>query len=75
MTIAQELAPMATVGAGILMILIIVTVHELGHLIVARACGVGVEGFSVGFGPGFKMFTLRGIPFTSALFRSAVSCR
>ena len=50
-------------AGGILLILILVVVHELGHLFAARACGVGVESFSIGFGPGFKMFTLRGIPF------------
>ncbi len=30
---------------------ILIIVHELGHFIVARLCGVGVERFSVGFGP------------------------
>jgi regulator of sigma E protease len=29
----------------------IVFVHELGHFLVARACGVRVETFSIGFGP------------------------
>lgn len=54
---------MITILAGILMLLILVVVHELGHMIAARACGVGVEQFSVGFGPGLKMFTIKGIPF------------
>src|SRR5262245_61600415 len=30
---------------------ILILVHEFGHFIVARMCGVGVERFSVGFGP------------------------
>jgi regulator of sigma E protease len=30
---------------------ILIIVHELGHFIMARLCGVGVERFSVGFGP------------------------
>lgn len=47
----------------VILILILIVVHELGHLLVARACGVGVESFTFGFGPGFKAFTLRGIPF------------
>lgn len=51
-----------TILGGISMMMIIVIVHELGHLLAARACGVGVEQFAVGFGPGFKMFTIRGIP-------------
>jgi len=29
----------------------IVFVHEMGHFLVARACGVRVETFSIGFGP------------------------
>ena len=30
---------------------ILVFVHEFGHYIVARRCGVRVEVFSIGFGP------------------------
>jgi regulator of sigma E protease len=30
---------------------ILIIVHELGHFFMARFCGVGVERFSVGFGP------------------------
>jgi regulator of sigma E protease len=26
-------------------------VHELGHFLVGRWCGVGVTSFSIGFGP------------------------
>ncbi|MEK7508264.1 MAG: site-2 protease family protein [Patescibacteria group bacterium] len=51
-----------TVLCGILLIMILVTIHEMGHLLVARAYGVGVEQFAFGFGPGFKMFTVKGIP-------------
>ncbi len=29
---------------------LVVTIHELGHFLVARACGVAVERFSIGFG-------------------------
>lgn len=32
-------------------ITLVVFFHELGHFAVARACGVGVETFSIGFGP------------------------
>jgi regulator of sigma E protease len=35
----------------LLMITPIVFFHELGHFLVARACGVRVETFSIGFGP------------------------
>lgn len=34
-----------------LVISIIVFIHELGHFLVARLCGVKVEIFSIGFGP------------------------
>jgi regulator of sigma E protease len=30
---------------------ILIVIHELGHFFMARLCGVGVERFSVGFGP------------------------
>jgi regulator of sigma E protease len=29
----------------------LILIHELGHFLVARFCGVGVERFSIGFGP------------------------
>ena len=35
---------------GILLLGIVVLVHEFGHFIVARLCGVRVEVFSIGFG-------------------------
>jgi len=37
-------------GAFVLVLGILVFVHEWGHYIVARMCGVGVEVFSIGFG-------------------------
>ncbi|MGE5259339.1 MAG: RIP metalloprotease RseP [Actinomycetota bacterium] len=30
---------------------VVVFVHELGHFLVARWCGVGIQAFSIGFGP------------------------
>lgn len=30
---------------------IVVFVHEFGHFIVGRLCGIGVTAFSIGFGP------------------------
>ena len=39
-------------GLPFLIILtILVFVHELGHYLIARRCGVRVEVFSIGFGP------------------------
>ena len=42
---------MTTIIAGILMLGILVFIHELGHFIVAKMCGVKVLKFSLGFGP------------------------
>ncbi len=41
--------------AFIIVIGILVFIHEFGHFAVARLCGVGVDVFSLGFGP--KLFT------------------
>ena len=38
-------------GAFLLVLSILVFVHEWGHYIVARMCGIKVEVFSIGFGP------------------------
>ena len=54
---------------AIVMLGVIVTVHEFGHYIVGRLCGIGIVEFSVGFGPrllgwernGIK-YSLRAIP-------------
>jgi regulator of sigma E protease len=40
-----------TLVSFVLVIGILILIHELGHFIVARWCGVGVERFSIGFGP------------------------
>jgi regulator of sigma E protease len=38
---------------------VVVFVHEFGHFMVARMCGVTVETFSIGFGPELGAFTDR----------------
>ena len=40
-----------TIIYGLLGLSVIVFIHELGHFLVARWCGVEVESFSVGMGP------------------------
>ncbi len=42
---------------GILVFGLVVFIHELGHFLMAKACGVPVERFSVGFGPKLLGFT------------------
>ncbi len=49
---------LVSAAAFIVLIGVMVIVHEFGHFIVAKLCGVRVEAFSVGFGPrlfGFKI--------------------
>jgi regulator of sigma E protease len=38
---------------------VVVFIHELGHFLVGRWCGVGVKAFSIGFGPELAGFTDR----------------
>lgn len=47
-----------TIFAAIFAIFVVVIVHELGHLLVAKAVGVKVERFSIGFGK--VLFSIRG---------------
>lgn len=42
---------MTTLISFIIVLGILIFIHELGHFAVAKACGVGVEKFSLGFGP------------------------
>ena len=50
-----------TVASFIVAILLLVSLHELGHLLVARWCGIKVLRFSVGFGKPFLTRRWRGI--------------
>ena len=49
--IGQLVDTLWTVGAFILALSIIVTVHEYGHYIIGRLSGIKAEVFSLGFGP------------------------
>ena len=42
---------MTTLISFIIVLGILIFIHELGHFALAKACGVGVEKFSLGFGP------------------------
>lgn len=48
----------AILGFGIL-----VFIHELGHMLVGLATGIGVETFSIGFGPAIVKFKIKDIDF------------
>src|SRR5574341_165017 len=49
---------MTAIVSFVVVIGILILIHELGHFFVARWCGVGVERFSIGFGP--VLFRWRG---------------
>ncbi|MCB5262275.1 MAG: RIP metalloprotease RseP [Candidatus Cloacimonetes bacterium] len=53
----------------ILMVLalgVMITIHELGHFLAARAFGVGIEKFSIGFGAPIVEFEKKGIKYRIA---------
>lgn len=52
---------------AVVIIGIIVTVHEFGHYLVGRLCGIGIVEFSVGFGPRLFGFTRSGIKYSLRL--------
>lgn len=61
---------MLTIIITIVMFLVLISIHEFGHFIMAKVTGIKVEEFSVGMGPGiFKkqghktLYSLRLIPF------------
>ncbi|MBL92457.1 MAG: hypothetical protein CMH56_11680 [Myxococcales bacterium] len=49
---------MQTAIAGIILLGVLVFIHELGHFLVAKLCGVRVLTFSLGFGPKILGFQL-----------------
>lgn len=58
-----------TIIYAVIMFCILIFVHELGHFIVAKACGVKVNEFALGMGPaifkkqkGETLYALRAIP-------------
>jgi regulator of sigma E protease len=59
LTVIHDLINWAPVGipAFIFVIAAVVFVHEFGHFLMARACGVAVEAFSIGFGGEIRGWT------------------
>lgn len=52
---------------AIVMLGVIVTVHEFGHYLVGRLCGIGIVEFSVGFGPRLLGWTRKDIQYSLRL--------
>jgi regulator of sigma E protease len=46
-----------TVLPFLAVLLVVVFVHEMGHFLVGRGCGIGVKAFSIGFGPEILGYT------------------
>ena len=44
-------AARSALAAFLFVLSVVVFVHEIGHFLVARWCGVKVSAFSIGFGP------------------------
>jgi len=42
---------LGTIVPFLLVLTVVVFVHEMGHYLVGRWCGIGVQAFSIGFGP------------------------
>src|SRR3954465_13819183 len=49
--------PLENLVVFVVLLGVLVTVHELGHFLVAKACGVRILAFSIGFGP--RLFGFR----------------
>lgn len=58
---------MLTILYGILGLGLIVLIHETGHLIASKICGVKVEAFSVGMGPILLHKTIKGTDYRLSL--------
>jgi len=50
---------MGTIVPFLFVLTVVVFVHEMGHYLVGRWCGIGVRAFSIGFGPELLGFTDR----------------
>lgn len=53
-TMAQAWTVLGYIGPFLFVLGLVIFVHEYGHYIVGRWCGVGIDAFSLGFGP--KLF-------------------
>ena len=52
--------------AIVFLIAVLIFAHELGHFIIGRLCGIGVETFSIGFGPQMFSFNRSGTAYQVA---------
>ena len=68
---------MRTLGSilfAVLMFEIIIVIHEFGHFIIARANGIHVAEFFVGFGPTLIHWTIGGTKYSIKLLPLGGAC-
>ena len=58
----------SAVGPFVILLGILIFIHELGHFLIARLCGVSVEVFSLGFGPKILKFKYKETLYCLSLF-------
>ncbi len=66
---------MVSILLGLLGLSLVVVVHEFGHFLAARAVGVEVEAFSIGWGPRLAGFSRRGTEWRISAFPLGGYCR
>jgi regulator of sigma E protease len=64
-----------TILLGLLGLSLVVIVHEFGHFLAARALGVEVEAFSIGWGPKLLGFTRKGTEWRLSILPIGGFCR
>jgi len=60
---------------GLIGLGIVILVHEFGHFVAAKACGIDVEVFSIGWGKKLVSFAFRGTEYRLSLFPLGGYCR
>ena len=58
---------MVFIVGGLIALGILITVHELGHFLMAKFFGVTIEKFSIGFGPKLISFSGKGTEYRISL--------
>ena len=71
----RDLVAMTTIIQLLLVLGLMVLVHEFGHFVVAKWCGVRVEAFAIGFGKRLVGFVRGGTDYRSTRCRSADTSR
>lgn len=59
MLFGSESLLVGTLIPFVLVLTVVVFVHEMGHYLVGRWCGIGVKAFSIGFGPELIGYTAK----------------